>query len=145
MSTPDTDRRREALQRSEGLPRRVPEDGHLGLLLRSMLRDVVHSEVSQAIEATLVKIESLLLHSGARNRQLLTASQVAEYLQVDPKTVYEWIRVGKLRAVRAGGVVRMEHAALNDFLEGVSYSRGDASSVDEEAEKILRGLGPFKG
>lgn len=48
-------------------------------------------------------------------KRLLTASEVAEYLSVDPSTVHRWARAGVLPALRIGRVVRFDP----DHLPGV--------------------------
>ncbi len=48
-----------------------------------------------------------------------TPEQVAETLQVQRRTIYVWVRDGKLRAVRAGNRVRIEPQALKEFLEQI--------------------------
>lgn len=48
--------------------------------------------------------------------QLLTIEDVAVKLKVSKRTVYEWIRTGKLEAVKAGSLWRISEQALQDFL-----------------------------
>jgi excisionase family DNA binding protein len=49
--------------------------------------------------------------------QYLTASEVAELLQVDPASVYRWAaQDGSMPATRVGGVVRFHPAALDRWL-----------------------------
>jgi len=50
-------------------------------------------------------------------KQLLTPEQVSEILQVHILTVYDYIRGGKLNAVRLGRNYRVLPADLNLFLE----------------------------
>jgi excisionase family DNA binding protein len=51
------------------------------------------------------------------NKQLLTPEQVSEILQVHILTVYDYIRGGKLHAVRLGRHYRVLPADLDLFLE----------------------------
>ncbi len=51
------------------------------------------------------------------NKQLLTPEQVSEILQVHILTVYDYIRGGKLHAVRLGRNYRVLPADLDLFLE----------------------------
>ncbi len=56
--------------------------------------------------------------------QLLTIEDVAEMLKVSKRTVYEWIRAGKLEAVKAGSLWRISEEALQDFLVKGSRKSG---------------------
>ena len=46
-----------------------------------------------------------------------TIQQVMSLLQVSDETVYRYIRSGKLRAIRIGGLWRVSREALNEFLD----------------------------
>jgi len=48
----------------------------------------------------------------------LTPLEVAEILKVSRITVYRWIKDGKLKAVKPGGVVRIRKEDLRKFIEG---------------------------
>lgn len=48
--------------------------------------------------------------------QFLTIDEVAEKLKVSRRTVYEWVRAGKLEAVKVGSLWRISEQALQDFL-----------------------------
>ena len=52
------------------------------------------------------------------NEKLLTPAQVAERLQITERTVYEWIRGGKLLALKLGRLWRIRQDELEAFLEG---------------------------
>jgi excisionase family DNA binding protein len=49
--------------------------------------------------------------------ELLTIDEAAKILKVSKRTVYEWIRTGKLDAVKAGTLWRIHQEAINKFLE----------------------------
>ena len=49
-------------------------------------------------------------------KQLLTVTEVAEYLRIAPNTVYRWLRAGKLRAIKIGKEWRIEQEVLDHFL-----------------------------
>ena len=51
------------------------------------------------------------------NEKLLTPAQVAERLQITERTVYEWIRGGKLTALKLGRLWRIRLEDLEGFLE----------------------------
>ena len=52
------------------------------------------------------------------SEKLLTPTQVAERLQITERTVYEWIRGGKLTALKLGRLWRIRQDDLEAFLEG---------------------------
>ena len=52
------------------------------------------------------------------NEKLLTPEQVAERLQVTERTVYGWLRRGKLTALKLGRLWRIRQDDLEAFLEG---------------------------
>jgi len=52
------------------------------------------------------------------SEKLLTPTQVAERLQITERTVYEWIRGGKLTALKLGRLWRIRQDELEAFLEG---------------------------
>ena len=50
-----------------------------------------------------METQTTSLQLGTWNaRNLLTALEVAEWVRVHPKTVYRWIREGKLEAIQFG-------------------------------------------
>jgi excisionase family DNA binding protein len=49
---------------------------------------------------------------------LLTAAEVAEILDIHPRTVGEYIREGKLRAYQFGGGWKISETALREFVRG---------------------------
>lgn len=49
---------------------------------------------------------------------MLTVRQVAERLQVHPKTVYRWIYEGKLKALKIDGIVRITEEEYKRFIGG---------------------------
>ncbi len=56
--------------------------------------------------------------------KILTVSQAAEQLQVSERTVYEWLRDGKLPGRKIGKVWRLSADALDDFLRGDVVTNG---------------------
>jgi len=50
--------------------------------------------------------------------QILTVPQAAARLQVSERTIYEWLREGKLPGRKIGKVWRLSAEVLNDFMRG---------------------------
>jgi excisionase family DNA binding protein len=48
---------------------------------------------------------------------LLTPEQVAQRLQVTPRTIYDWLRHGRLRGIKLGRLWRVNVEDLGSFLE----------------------------
>ncbi|TMB70116.1 MAG: helix-turn-helix domain-containing protein [Chloroflexi bacterium] len=61
------------------------------------------------------------------NEKLLTPEQVAERLQVTERTVYDWLRRGKLPALKLGRLWRIRPEDLEAFLLGSSFQSADLS------------------
>jgi len=53
----------------------------------------------------------------------LTVKDVAEMMQVVPRTVHRWVRLGRLRPLRIGHTTRFSRADLLAALE--KYENGD--------------------
>jgi excisionase family DNA binding protein len=51
------------------------------------------------------------------DEQLYTPQEVADYLKVDVRTVYRWLREGELNALRFRREYRISETDLRDFLE----------------------------
>jgi len=51
------------------------------------------------------------------SEKLLTPEEVAERLVVSPKSIREWLRIGKLRGVKVGRLWRIRERDLEAFLE----------------------------
>ena len=57
-------------------------------------------------------------------RNLLTVLEVAEWARVHPKTVYRWIRDGKLEAIQFGPrTFRVPEDAIGKFLHKTGYRK----------------------
>ena len=63
---------------------------------------------------------------------VMTVSEVAEYLRVNPQTVYRKAKVGELPAVRIGRAIRFRRAELDQWMKTVSF--GPRVSVTEKHE-----------
>jgi excisionase family DNA binding protein len=51
------------------------------------------------------------------DEQIYTPQEVADYLKVDVRTVYRWLREGELSAIRFQREYRITERDLRDFLE----------------------------
>jgi len=60
----------------------------------------------------------------ASPKKILTVPQAAEQLQVSERTVYEWLRGGKLPGRKIGKVWRLSADAIVDFLRGEVVESG---------------------
>jgi excisionase family DNA binding protein len=58
----------------------------------------------------------MMRSSGAKSPRFFTRMQIAEMLDVDPRTVSRWIKSGALAAYRVRGVLRIAEADLKAFL-----------------------------
>jgi excisionase family DNA binding protein len=68
--------------------------------------------------------QTLSLLPGTWNaRNLLTVPEVAEWARVHPKTVYRWIKEGRLEAIQFGPrTFRIPEDAVSQFLRQVGYT-----------------------
>ena len=49
--------------------------------------------------------------------ELMTVSQVAEYLRIHPEVIRRWLREGKLQGNKVGGVWRIDKAVIDTMLK----------------------------
>lgn len=57
------------------------------------------------------------LRKGARRVKYMTVAEVAEELRVDQRTIRNWIRDGRLVAIRVGRQWRIERSEYDRFIE----------------------------
>lgn len=48
--------------------------------------------------------------------RLLTVDQVAEWLQVKPRTIYQWVHEGYIPVIKLGSLVRFDEASIGKWL-----------------------------
>lgn len=53
--------------------------------------------------------------------EILTVSEVAQYLRVNPQTVYRKARAGELPVVRIGRAIRFRKSELDEWLRATSH------------------------
>lgn len=56
--------------------------------------------------------------------KLFTVDQAAEYLIVPKQTVQKWLREGRLKGIKIGGLWRITEEALEEFLNNSSSDKG---------------------
>jgi len=50
--------------------------------------------------------------------QLMTIEEVAEYLRVKKRTIYEWLKKGKIPAIKTVGQWRFKREKIDAWLDG---------------------------
>lgn len=68
---------------------------------------------------------------------LLTPDEVAARLKLEPKTIREWLRTGRLKGIKVGRFWRIEESVLEDYLKGNKWARINALS-DEESKRLTQ-------
>jgi excisionase family DNA binding protein len=58
--------------------------------------------------------------------QLLTPEETAEYLRVNPQTIYRLLRRGKLPGAKVGHQWRVRRSDLESFLQGNVFMGGQS-------------------
>jgi excisionase family DNA binding protein len=53
-------------------------------------------------------------------RDLLTLEELADYLRVKKRTIYEWVKKGKIPAIKTVGQWRFKKSKIDDWLESQS-------------------------
>ena len=76
---------------------------------------------SESAGEEMMKTELSQLNSW-KSRDLLTVAEVAEWARVHPKTVYRWIKDGRLEALQLGPrTFRVPEDAVEKFLHQAGY------------------------
>jgi len=58
-----------------------------------------------------------------KEKRLLTLDEVAEFLHVNPMTVYSWVRDGKIPAFKIGKVWRFRKTEIDEWLKKQKYKK----------------------
>ena len=61
--------------------------------------------------------------------EVMTVSEVAQYLRVNPQTVYRKAKAGELPVVRIGRVIRFRKSELDAWLNGLNRTNPLSSSI----------------
>ena len=48
--------------------------------------------------------------------RLLTVDEVAQWLQVKPRTIYQWVHEGYIPVIKLGALVRFDQTSVMDWL-----------------------------
>lgn len=64
-------------------------------------------------------------------REIMTAKQIADYLQINKMTLYKKIRLGEIPVIRMGRALRFKKNIIDKWLEV-------ESGWDEEFENLLK-------
>jgi len=51
------------------------------------------------------------------DRELMTIEEIADYLRVKKRTIYEWLKKGKIPAIKAVGQWRFKKTQIDHWLE----------------------------
>ncbi len=58
-----------------------------------------------------------------KEERLLTIDEVAEFLHVNPMTVYAWVKEGKIPAFKIGKVWRFRKTEIDEWLKKQKYKK----------------------
>ena len=64
-------------------------------------------------------------------QQVMTAKQLADYLQLNEMTVYKWVKLGEIPVVKVGRALRFKKDVIDKWLE-------IESGWDQEFEVLLK-------
>ncbi|MCD4781659.1 MAG: helix-turn-helix domain-containing protein [Candidatus Omnitrophica bacterium] len=51
------------------------------------------------------------------NKELLTVDEIADYLRVKKRTIYDWVKKGKIPAIKTVGQWRFKKDRIDSWLE----------------------------
>lgn len=60
-----------------------------------------------------------------------TVKEISDHFHVSRQAVYDWIKEGKLRAIKLGERVRVPESALRDFIQEIKPGESLPESPDE--------------
>jgi len=74
---------------------------------------------------------------------VMTVQELAEYLRLDPQTVYRKFRRGELPGVRIGKAIRFKREVIDGWLRAMSYrwSQREREELRAWAERFARDRG----
>jgi len=63
---------------------------------------------------------------------LMTIDEVAEYLRVKKRTIYQWVKTGKIPAVKTVGQWRFKKEKIDEWLEQQQQTQENTSCLKEQ-------------
>jgi excisionase family DNA binding protein len=72
-------------------------------------------------------------------RELLTVNDLANWLNVKRSTLYQWVSLGQIPAIRLNGALRFDPKEISEWLESCKISPNTSYNFDIQAR------GPRKG
>jgi excisionase family DNA binding protein len=60
---------------------------------------------------------------------LMTIDEVAEYLRVKKRTVYDWVKKGKIPAIKAVGLWRFRRDRIDEWLDTDAEAPSDVETA----------------
>lgn len=70
--------------------------------------------------------------------QYLTPEEIAKHLSVTDRTVYTWLRTGRLKAVKLGRLWRIREKDLELFLNGSESDLASVKKVEPHNDRLTR-------
>ena len=108
-----------------GSPLNVPPTNWAEMLIKLLEAFDRQSRQSAREEYKLLQAEQAEATDEAdRNDQVLTVAQTAELLGLQPQSVYEWIKAGKLQAFKMGRAVRLKRGQVMAALQAQTLPDG---------------------
>ena len=62
-------------------------------------------------------------------RNLLSVSQLAEYINMSPKTIYEWVHKGKIPYYKFVGSLRFDLDEINRWIKSNKSGRNGKANI----------------
>ncbi len=132
------------MARSDELTCTPTVDTALRKLVREVVLDVVRVVVREELAVARPEPASSspplreTTTSSPRAVQFLSIKDVAGAVHVVERTVRGWVKTGKLRASRAGRLMRIERAELERFLAGEGSNEHRDVDIDALATDLMR-------
>ena len=69
--------------------------------------------------------------------EIMTVAEVAEYLRINPQTVYRKAKAGEIPAVRIGRAIRFRRSELESWLSGKTVVSDLSPAASSELAPLL--------
>ena len=109
-------------------------------VLREILREVVREQIPAIAEAVVVALraEAGPAVPASSDSSYLTVADAAAHVGVSAKTIRGWVRAGKLRALSAGRLLRIERGELERFATAAANGGGTTDTEAVAADILAR-------